>query len=397
MAETPNQPILNIELGEHGDRLSFKNSEELRLWISTERNKWVWLREAGRPMADWASSAQDEFYNQLDQFVQQWQRSVQSPQEVINVFSRILSAFDQFVLKNRRVIFSTNPAAPFIASLREKRGDRVAAGAYLAILSAQINTGGQTQSDCFEGIIEAFLYKREIDWAADAQQKTFNRLKGKYEDETLRQDQRFQQLVEQNQVLNIGFEAALKEKSESLNKLHAEQASDYAKLTEQHVAKLSSIETAYDQKLALQKPVEFWDKKEKEHRRLAKLLGWYALATIVGLATALGVAAYLILSTLAPNDNPKHWQIGVLAVALFFSIWVIRILVRMFLSNLHLAEDAAERRTMILTYLSMAREGSQFEAKDKHLILQHLFRSASDGLVKDDAAPPTPMEVLTRR
>jgi len=37
----------------------------------------------------------------------------------------------------------------------------------------------------------------------------------------------------------------------------------------------------------------------------------------------------------------------------------------------------------------MAREGSAFEPEDKTLIVQHLFRSASDGLVKDDAAPPS--------
>ena len=76
---------------------------------------------------------------------------------------------------------------------------------------------------------------------------------------------------------------------------------------------------------------------------------------------------------------------------------MIRILVRMFLSNLHLATDAAERRTMILTYLSMSREGAEFTKDDKKLIVQHLFRSASDGLVKDDAAPPTIFEMLTRK
>ena len=52
---------------------------------------------------------------------------------------------------------------------------------------------------------------------------------------------------------------------------------------------------------------------------------------------------------------------------------------------------------MIQTYLSMSREGTEFKAEDRKLILEHLFRSASDGLVKDDAAPPSVAEVITRK
>jgi hypothetical protein len=52
---------------------------------------------------------------------------------------------------------------------------------------------------------------------------------------------------------------------------------------------------------------------------------------------------------------------------------------------------------MIQTYLSMSGEGTEFKADDRKLILDHVFRSASDGLVKDDAAPPSIIEVITKR
>ena len=54
------------------------------------------------------------------------------------------------------------------------------------------------------------------------------------------------------------------------------------------------------------------------------------------------------------------------------------------------------RRTVILTYLALSREGKEIAPEDRKLILQHIFRSASDGLVKDDAAPPSIFEFLTR-
>ena len=52
---------------------------------------------------------------------------------------------------------------------------------------------------------------------------------------------------------------------------------------------------------------------------------------------------------------------------------------------------------MLQTYLSIIREGSVFAPEDKKLILERLFHPATDGLVKDDAAPPSPLEILSRR
>jgi hypothetical protein len=51
---------------------------------------------------------------------------------------------------------------------------------------------------------------------------------------------------------------------------------------------------------------------------------------------------------------------------------------------------------MILTYLALIREGKEIAPDDKNLILQHIFRS-SDGLVKDDAAPRSFWEAITRK
>jgi hypothetical protein len=112
--------------------------------------------------------------------------------------------------------------------------------------------------------------------------------------------------------------------------------------------------------------------------------------------TGYGFLVHWIFTNLKPDENPREWQLGILVVAAFFSIWLIRVLVRMLFSHLHLATDAAERRTMILTYLAMSREGAQFGKEDKALIVQHLFRSVSDGYVKDDASPPSIFELFTR-
>lgn len=66
--------------------------------------------------------------------------------------------------------------------------------------------------------------------------------------------------------------------------------------------------------------------------------------------------------------------------------WIIRITVKIALSNLHLSEDANERVVMIQTYLSFVQEGHGLEEKDKRLILSSLFRPSNIGIIKDESS-----------
>ncbi len=79
-----------------------------------------------------------------------------------------------------------------------------------------------------------------------------------------------------------------------------------------------------------------------------------------------------------------------------FTIWGVRLVVRMFLSHIHLATDAAERVVMVKTYLSLIEGDRVKSVEDRQLILQALFRPASDGIVKDEGIPPSFLELLTR-
>lgn len=67
------------------------------------------------------------------------------------------------------------------------------------------------------------------------------------------------------------------------------------------------------------------------------------------------------------------------------AFWIIRITVKIALSNLHLSEDAHERVVMIQTYLSFIQEG-KIEESDKQYILTSLFRSSNIGIIKDESS-----------
>lgn len=69
------------------------------------------------------------------------------------------------------------------------------------------------------------------------------------------------------------------------------------------------------------------------------------------------------------------------------AFWIIRITVKIALSNLHLSEDAHERVVMIYTYLSFVQKGQlDDEKEDKKLILSSLFRPSNIGIIQDESS-----------
>ena len=210
MPEDQSQPVFEMDLAEQGGRLVFKTPADLRQWNQEEQNKWLWLAQAGRPLTEWLTTSRNEFFQKLEQYSAHWERYSSNSSEVSHALANVKNAFEEYP-KRRRLLISTTPEAAFVFELKQKRGDRVASGAYATVLNAQINTGGSSQAEFFEGIVEAFLFKREIEWTASGHQQVLNRLKSQYDGEIVRQDSRFQEIQETNRSLNVAFDTALKE------------------------------------------------------------------------------------------------------------------------------------------------------------------------------------------
>jgi hypothetical protein len=78
------------------------------------------------------------------------------------------------------------------------------------------------------------------------------------------------------------------------------------------------------------------------------------------------------------------------------AFWFLRILSKIFLSQLHAWSDAQERVVMVKTYLSLLQDEKALEAKDRRLILEALFRPAPSGIIKDDGVPPALFDLISR-
>jgi hypothetical protein len=100
-------------------------------------------------------------------------------------------------------------------------------------------------------------------------------------------------------------------------------------------------------------------------------------------------AAHLPTNPGEPISVAALFKAGAFAlVVTSVAFWIGRVLLRIFLSNQHLATDAYERMTMVMTFLALVRSKS-IKDEERQLILAPLFRSAADGIVKDDTSPDT--------
>ncbi|MCS3806663.1 hypothetical protein HNO92_004272 [Chromobacterium alkanivorans] len=199
------------------------------------------------------------------------------------------------------------------------------------------------------------------------------------------------------------------------------------------------VKAAYDSNMALQAPVRYWDNKRKKHEQWALRMGVFVLVAMLASVWAL----YLQIGSLnqsytesvlgvskskvevpgvkfsasngrssvlsqksdmslpregvsAGNPNNWHFDLALLLLEATLCFWVIRIGVRMLLSQVHLENDAAERVTMAQTYIALMRRGKLPEGDDLKTVLAALFRPSGDGIVKDEGIPPSMMELLTK-
>lgn len=394
MNELTNDTLV-LELGEKGGHLEFSQPNDVLAWFDEEQSKWHWMN----PIPE-TSRALGSFSNLRPgaaQVVQQWAQNQSNPEVSKNAISSLKSHFESSI-PTQALWLSSSPTGAFILRLQKERHQLVAAGAYLALGGAYSPSHQQSLHPLFlEGIIEGFLYKREIDWTATAHREALEKLKQEYSQNLIDQKKKNISIEKNNIELNSKFKEALNGNLVALENLHKGQTNEFKRLLELHESNLKAIENAYDQKLALLKPVKYWNERKKSHGIKAK--NFAIASSVVGavILALLGLLAYKIFIDVPAGEKPQVWQVGVFSIAAFFGIWLERILVRLFVSNMHLATDAEERVTMLQTYLSIIREGSEFSPDDKKLILERLFHPVADGLVKDDAAPPSPLEMLTRR
>jgi hypothetical protein len=185
-------------------------------------------------------------------------------------------------------------------------------------------------------------------------------------------------------------ESNVKEKVEKFEKdLSEETAAHKQSLTDAW----KRLTDTYDEKLALSAPAKYWQVKGLNHQKLGK-----AFAIAAGLVFAAGAIGIWCILTFLFGDQttkelPRYRDILMILLLAIGYLWGLRTLMRLTLSHVHLALDASERRTMIISFLALVRK-QEVSTEERKRVFDAIFRPSGDGLVKDEGIPLPVLELL---
>lgn len=153
-----------------------------------------------------------------------------------------------------------------------------------------------------------------------------------------------------------------------------------------------SFVDAYENQMKLKAPVQYWSDNCIHHKEAADKFG---IASIILSLLIFLPIAYVAWEILA-SSQVVWGKVGVVAFTTSLAIWLIRILVRMYLSHNHMLMNSQERVVMTQAYLALISEGGASSSEERNLVLGAIFRPVSTGIVTDDAAPNNIIELLTK-
>ncbi|MBF8640121.1 DUF6161 domain-containing protein [Pseudomonas luteola] len=205
-------------------------------------------------------------------------------------------------------------------------------------------------------------------------------------------------------LLSSNFEGFIQESIDNVSTEHASRSEKWAEIVTKADEDIVKIKESYDLYSALTAPATYWERKRRQHRILSIVFGIVSLIVIMGggayLYTLVSGGEFIVSKSTAnavtATQTPDYHNIAATFILGTIFFWVARMLVRLFMSNLHLENDAAERITMLKTYLALFRRNRIPEGDDLKTILAALFRASGDGIVKDEAMPLTIMEHVTK-
>lgn len=199
-------------------------------------------------------------------------------------------------------------------------------------------------------------------------------------------ESKFKDIDKQLKELNaVTLATAIQAQMKKLRNV-AQTADDYKRSLENSIdafdtfqSKVDAVVEARVAEVASQKAIQFWDTRRSSHQTGFRF--WVSV-TVVWIVAMLVV----IYSHIGGDAGPENWPkyVGGSFVLATLALFGVRFTTRLATSHLHLGDDAAERVTMLKSYILLAELG-QVKDDDRRLMLNALFRPSVSGLVKDEA------------
>lgn len=381
------QPVISLSLDGRFGPFNFYSIDEFAKWFATEEATWSWLHhEAANPQL---VARKEQLFNGLRNNLNE-AASHRDSDNAKSLFDNVQSVASS-VFKDSKWPVSGEPITKFINGILATRGKKVAAATLACLTGSEIAPG----REIIEGAFTAFAYQTGISGISSSEIDALKEARAVIakEAEAIHNEREAlnKKAAELLGVLGSRSEQILESKSVEL-KQHIEEWDEAKK---DAAKKLSDLEEAYRNKIAVESSVTYWKRKGRYNFALA------AIFAISGGAVGIGLYQFLVdmSSTLLRLDKigvHDYWRFAIILFTATVAIWVARLVVQLIFSNLHQWTDSRERQTMIQTYIALKKEGYLPEGKDATHILEVLFRPGDSGLLKGDRGPATPTEMVVK-
>lgn len=417
------KPYMFVDLGEDGGRLEWATYEDVLKWINELRNAWGWIGGQSKfnPIQRaWhtLSSNFEAIANSLQQ-ARNFHNQGLAPQ-ASNQLASTKSAIENFI-RQYLWLLPNSAKRQFVEELNAA-GKSLEAATIVALWQGQ-DLNGVPVRQLVSGLLYLELYERGIKDRAKGESVVLKRLASDMQTQLTQFQADERNLINRFDTLHLQASQQTVAQQAAFDGVQAERDGQWKQQIADAKNELELLKTTYDQHMALAAPVDYWEAKRAKHFVLTILFGALVLASMLILGLLLSTelhsidpsnlvveitgavvdahsqpAATKALATQSEVTNKAvtTWKLATFILLAVLGFWFVRLLVRVFLSNLHLENDAAERVTMAKTYLALIRNNDLRKEDSINTVLAALFRPTGDGIVKDDGIPPSYIDFLTK-
>lgn len=157
---------------------------------------------------------------------------------------------------------------------------------------------------------------------------------------------------------------------------------------EEKEVRLNDLEETYKIKLSLEAPEELWYNRSKEYRSQAKYWTRVLIITVLTLIASLTGLVMVIHEYLlnAVQDIPFISKSFILVSIISFFVYIIRVLIKIVMSNHHLATEYEQKAALTRFYQALTYAGTDIAQEERIIIIHSLFSRTETGLVKTDSS-----------
>lgn len=382
-----------------GAKHSFKNYEKLNAWLDQELKFNQSLDNPGNIVHTFTHTIKNQIPSKFNQ----------NRNEKFTIENLIdeLKNFIESSFKSQGIIASKSKEGIWLLKQHlENKSLTLGSFSYFQNKLKGVSNNNTTQRD---GEFSAYLFDNGIQPDFETEKEQYNSF---YKEVIQQKDEILKELLdirEENKILNLTITKQNTDWESTFTNQKEEVAKRFEDEYDRHKSKMNESEEFYEKKLAVKNAVTYWSKKAESHKTNSYIFGIIAgLLMIVSIIGIFNLGNYIIgldltdvngigRKILTETGALQLWVYGFFIISMTLIIWFIRLLVKVFLSNLHLLSDAKERETMIQTYLAFEREENTLKDTDRDLILPSIFRVSANGYIKDDSSPNSPINIITKK